>query len=86
LSTRTDGPDGFSGQYVEQLLPRQSPTRHDLVLAVIPAVFVLTLVAAVVLGLSMQVAIAGASVVGAVAVIDALFVHPPTRGRRRGDT
>ncbi|AEM57874.1 hypothetical protein HISP_11640 [Haloarcula hispanica N601] len=86
MSTRTDGPDGFSGQYVEQLLPRQSPTRHDLVLAVIPAVFVLTLVAAVVLGLSMQVAIAGASVVGAVAVIDALFVHPPTRGRRRGDT
>jgi len=67
-------------------LPRQSPTRHDLVLAVIPAVFTLTLVAAVVLGLSIQTAIAGASLVGAVAVIDALFIHPPTRGRRRGDT
>ena len=86
MSTRTNGPDGFSGQYAEQLLPRQSPTRHDLVLAVIPAVFSLTLVAAVVLGLSIQAAIAGASLVGAVAVIDALFIHPPTRGRRRGDT
>ncbi|MGB9931342.1 hypothetical protein [Haloarcula amylolytica] len=86
MSTRTNGPDGFSGQYAEQLLPRQSPTRHDLVLAVIPAVFALTLVAAVVLGLSIQAAIAGASLVGAVAVIDALFIHPPTRGRRRGDT
>ncbi|MEF8974356.1 MAG: hypothetical protein V5A15_05650 [Haloarcula sp.] len=86
MSTRTDGPDGFSGQHAEQLLPRQSPTRHDLVLAVIPAVFVLTLVAAVVLGLSLQAAIAGASLVGAVAVVDALFLHPPTRGRRRGGT
>lgn len=86
MSTRTNGPDGFSGQYAEQLLPRQSPTRHDLVLAVIPVVFALTLVAAVVLGLSIQAAIAGASLVGAVAVIDALFIHPPTRGRRRGDT
>jgi hypothetical protein len=86
LSTRTDGPNGFSGQYAEQLLPRQSPTRHDLVLAVIPAVFLLTLVAAVVLDLSFQAAIAGGSLVGAVAVIDALFVHPPTRDRRRDDT
>lgn len=86
MSTRTNEPDGFSGQYAEQLLPRQSPTRHDLVLAVIPAVFVITLVTAVVLGLSMQAAIAGASLVGTVAVIDALFIHPPTRGRRRDDT
>jgi hypothetical protein len=67
------------------LVPR-SPTRHDLVLAVIPAVFVFTLVAAVVLGFSFQAAIAGASLVGTVAVVDALFLHPPTRGRRRGDT
>ncbi|MDQ2073028.1 hypothetical protein ACODNH_06110 [Haloarcula sp. NS06] len=86
MSTRTDGPDGFNGQYVEQLLPRQSPTRHDLVLAVIPAVFVFTLAAAVVLGLSLQAAIAGGALAGAVAVIDALFVHPPTRGRRRDGT
>jgi hypothetical protein len=86
LSTRTDGPDGFSGQYVEQLLPRRRLTRHDLVLAVIPAVFVLTLVAAVVLDLSLQAAIAGGSLVGAVAVVDALFVHPPTSGRRRDNT
>ena len=86
MSTRTDGPDGFSGQHAEQLLPRQSPTRHDFVLAVIPTVFVFTLVAAVVLGFSLQTAITGASLVGAVAVIDALFIHPPTRGRRRGDT
>jgi hypothetical protein len=86
LSTRTDGPDGFSGQYVEQLVPRQSPTRHDLVLAVIPAVFAFTLVTAVVLGFSLQTAITGASLVGAVAVVDALFLHPPTRGRRRGDS
>ncbi|NLV05748.1 hypothetical protein GOC83_06300 [Haloarcula rubripromontorii] len=86
MSTRTNGPDGFGGQYVDHLLPRQSPTRHDLVLAVIPAVFVLTLVAAVVLDLSLQVAVAGGALAGAVAVIDALFVHPPTRGRRRGGT
>ncbi|EMA06743.1 hypothetical protein C437_11583 [Haloarcula vallismortis ATCC 29715] len=86
MSTRTDGPDGFSGQYVEQLLPRQSPTRHDLVLAVIPAVFVLTLAAAFVLDLSRQAAIAGGSLVGAVTVVDALFIHPPTRGQRRDDT
>ncbi|EMA15878.1 hypothetical protein [Haloarcula marismortui] len=86
MSTRTDGPDGFSGQYAEQLLPHQSPTRHDLVLAVIPAVFIFTLAAAVVLGLSLQAAIAGGALIGAVAVIDALFIHPPTRGRRRDGT
>ncbi|MDS0220752.1 hypothetical protein NDI54_05220 [Haloarcula sp. S1AR25-5A] len=80
MSTRTDGPDGFGGQFFEQLVPRQSPTRHDLVLAVIPAVFLLTLVTAAVLDLSFRTAITGASLVGAVAVVDALFLHPPTRG------
>lgn len=86
MSTRTDGPDGFGGQFFEQLVPRRRLTRHDFVLAVIPAVFALTLVAAVVLDLSIQAAIAGASLVGGVAVVDALFLHPPTRGRRRGET
>ncbi|WP_336003245.1 hypothetical protein [Halorientalis halophila] len=54
-------------------------TRYDLVLALIPAVFLLSVVLAHFLGIPMRTALLGASSVGGLALLDALFVNPPTR-------
>ncbi|MFB6223876.1 MAG: hypothetical protein ABEH86_09445 [Haloarcula sp.] len=86
MSTRADRTGGFDRQNAEQAVSFQSLTRYDLALAVIPAVFVLTLLTAAVLDLPVRTALTGGSLVGALIVVDALFVNPPTRGRRRGRT
>jgi len=56
-------------------------SRYDLLLLVIPAAFLLALVGSIVSPLPTRVFVAGASVVGALAVADGLFVNPPERGR-----
>ncbi|QLH77145.1 hypothetical protein HZS55_07480 [Halosimplex rubrum] len=56
-------------------------SRYDLLLLVIPAAFLLALVGSIVSPLPARVFVAGASVVGALAVADGLFVNPPKRGR-----
>jgi len=53
-------------------------TRYDLVLLVIPAVFVLALAAAHVSPFRAQTLLAAASLVGGLAVVDGLFVNPPS--------
>lgn len=62
-------------------------SRHDLVLAVIPVAFLLAALVATSPSVPASAAIAAASVVGGVAMLVALFLHPPRRettGRRRG--
>jgi hypothetical protein len=56
-------------------------SRYDLLLLVIPAVFLLALVASAVSALPTRAFVAGASVIGGLAVADGLFVNPPGRGR-----
>jgi hypothetical protein len=56
-------------------------SRYDLLLLVIPAAFLLALVGSTVSSLPTRVFVAGASVVGALAVADGLFVNPPGGGR-----
>ncbi|WP_436908883.1 hypothetical protein [Halosimplex marinum] len=58
-------------------------SRYDLLLLVIPAAFLLALVGSTVSPLPARVFVAGASVVGALAVADGLFVNPPGHGRSR---
>jgi len=52
-------------------------TRYDALLLVIPAVFVLALAAAQVTGFQLSTVLSAASLVGALAVADGLFVNPP---------
>jgi hypothetical protein len=57
-------------------------TRYDVVLALIPVAFVTTILVAHVVGLTVQTALTVAALAGAVGVADALFLNPPTGGRR----
>ena len=54
-------------------------TRYDALLLVIPAAFVLALAVAQVSQFGVSTLLAAASLVGAVAVADGLFVNPPRR-------
>lgn len=54
-------------------------SRYDLVLAVIPSAFLVALILGNVLPVSPRIALASASVVGALALLDALFLNPPRR-------
>lgn len=53
-------------------------SRYDLILAAIPLAFVAALVAAVTLGVPLRSTMGAASMVGALAVGDAIFRNPPT--------
>ena len=54
-------------------------TRYDVVLTVIPFVFVTALLATTTLSVPFVPALAAGAVVSAVALADALFVNPPVR-------
>lgn len=56
-------------------------TRYDLLLLVIPATFLVALVASQVSSFGLSTLLAAASVVGAIAVVDGLFVNPPQNSR-----
>jgi len=56
-------------------------SRYDLLLLVIPTAFLLALVGSTVSSLPISSLMVGASLVGAVAVADGLFVNPPNHGR-----
>jgi hypothetical protein len=54
-----------------------SATRYDLLLAVVPAVFLVGVVASHLASLPPRAGLAGASLVAGLAVVDALFRNPP---------
>lgn len=54
-------------------------SRHDLVLAVIPATFVVAAILGAMLDVNYSTAVAAAAVVNGLAVLDALFLNPPRR-------
>jgi len=56
-------------------------TRYDIVLAVVPLGFVLAALVGRILSLSASETLALGAAVGLVAVVDALFLSPPTRRR-----
>lgn len=57
-----------------------SLTRYDLILVSIPVAFVATILVAQLLSIAIQTALTGAAIAGAVGVVDALFLNPPTDG------
>lgn len=59
------------------------PTRHDLVLAVIPTAFVVAALVGGLAGVPARTAVGAAAGVGALAMLDALFFNPP-RGPTTG--
>lgn len=56
--------------------------RYDAILAVIPLLYAVALAAHVILELPIQVALAPASLVGMVLLVDAVYLHPPTADGR----
>lgn len=70
------------GRYVSRLRRRLPLTRYDLILAVIPLALLLTVGVAGLLGLSHRAALVGWVVLGLFALVDALFLNPPTSGGR----
>ena len=54
-------------------------SRYDLLLAVIPAAFLLGLLAAGLADVPLRLAMGSAGAVGALALIDGLFLNPPRR-------
>lgn len=66
----------------EQSAKRPTLTRYDLVLSLLPVALLLTAGVAELLGLSTRAALVAWSVVGVVALADALFLNPPRAGGR----
>lgn len=60
----------------------ESPSRYDLVLAVIPVAFLAAGLASQFLPLSPNAALTAAALVCALAVLDGLFLNPPRTGSR----
>jgi len=66
-SARTTGPD---------------LSRYDIILVAIPLAFLAALLTGQILSLPMQATVVVGAALGALAVVDALFVNPPKQGRR----
>jgi hypothetical protein len=69
-NTRTDRLDS-------RTLP--SLSRYDLVLALIPVAFLVSVVLGYLLSVPLRTTLTGASAVAALALLDALFLNPPIR-------
>jgi hypothetical protein len=57
-------------------------SRYDLVLVLIPVAFVLTVAVSGLFDVPLPTALTGGTIVGVLCVVDALFLNPPTGGRR----
>lgn len=58
----------------------RSFTRYDLVLAVIPTAFLLAGVVSLLSSVPVHALMAGATAIGAVALLDGMFINPPRSG------
>jgi hypothetical protein len=68
---------GLPKRQDESALAIESLTRYDLVLAIIPSVFLMSLLVGQTLSISMPTVLLGAGLVGVLTVTDALFLNPP---------
>ncbi|MFB6084581.1 MAG: hypothetical protein ABEJ94_10085 [Halorientalis sp.] len=66
-----------SGRIGSQTL--DSLSRYDLVLALVPVAFLVSVVLGNLLSVPFRTTLAGASAIGALTLLDALFVNPPIR-------
>ncbi|WP_254279048.1 hypothetical protein [Haloarcula marina] len=82
MSTSSSRTHGTDAQHRDWSAPRPV-SRYDLVLALIPAALLLTVVAAGLVGVPTTMALTAGSALALTAVLDALFLNPPTTGRRR---
>ncbi len=57
-------------------------SRYDIILVAIPLAFLAALLVGQLLSLSMQATVVVGAALGALVVVDALFVNPPRPGRR----
>ncbi|MBX0325735.1 hypothetical protein EGH21_22215 [Halomicroarcula sp. F13] len=80
MSTSSSRTHGSDGQYADRTTPIPSVSRYDFVLALIPTAFLLTVVVAGLADVAVPKALAAGSVVALTAVVDALFLNPPTGG------
>lgn len=64
--------------------PFAALSRYDLVLALVPIAFLLGGAASVAGAIPLRVGLAGAGALGALFVVDALFLNPPTTGTGSG--
>jgi hypothetical protein len=55
-------------------------TRYDLILLAIPVALLASLLAHVAVGVPLRTTLVPASLVGALAIVDAVFLNPPTAG------
>lgn len=62
--------------------PGAALSRYDLLLAVIPAAFLFAGITSQVLSVAPRATLVGATLVGALALLDGLFVNPPRSGSR----
>lgn len=54
-----------------------SPSRYDLVLAIVPAAFLVASLVGTVLSVSWQATLLTGALVGCLAILDAIFLNPP---------
>lgn len=80
MSTSDDHRHGIGTD--RQTSARRSGSRYDLLLAVIPVVFLCGLVASVLLDAPLQLGLTAASMVSVGLIADGLFRNPPVEGGR----
>jgi len=81
MATRDQTVESIDGQTGA---PTTGPdlSRYDIILVAIPSAFFAALLLGQLLSLPMQATIVVGAALGALAVVDALFVNPPCRDRR----
>ncbi|MHC3436706.1 hypothetical protein ACYJ1Y_01085 [Natrialbaceae archaeon A-gly3] len=78
MHEKTIGRPGTDRDPLEALVDvLTAATRYDLLLAVVPVAFAVALVVAYVAGVALYWALVPAAVVGILAVVDAVYLHPP---------
>ena len=77
-------PHASSGRTETGAGDRPRLSRYDLVLAVVPAAFLLGLLAVTVADVPLRVGMGSAAAVGALALVDGLFLNPPRRRAHPG--
>lgn len=77
MSQSTSDPTGGELFQNERPTRQGSISRYDLLLAVIPLVFLIAAVFGALLSVPLNLSLFGAALVGAVAVVDGVFWNPP---------